>query len=172
MGVMKKYTVDDQTEVLPLAASAVRAAGMEGRIRLVPGDYYADELPGGADLAWVSAIVHQNSRAQNRALFQKVFAALIPGGTVLIRDVVMDGSRITPVMGAFFAVNMLVATPHGGTFTFDELQDDLASAGFADIRLRSKGQVMDSIIEAIRAVPPPIIEPKLLIPTDTDGGAM
>jgi precorrin-6B methylase 2 len=141
-------TIFDLPEVIPLAEDVLKAPGMAGRIRLAAGDFYKDELPRGADLAWVSAIVHQNSREQNRALFVKVFAALASGGKVLIRDVVMDESRTSPVMGASFAVNMLVGTPDGGTFTFNELKEDLASAGFIDISLLRKGAVMDSVVVA------------------------
>jgi hypothetical protein len=144
-----KATIFDLPEVIPLAEDVLKAApGMAGRIRLAPGDFYEDELPHGADLAWVSAIVHQNSREQNRALFMRVFAALVPGGKILIRDVVMDESRTAPVMGAFFAINMLVGTPRGGTFTFNELKEDLASAGFIDISLLRKGAGMDSVVGA------------------------
>jgi len=146
-----KATIFDLPEVIPLAAGVIHAPGMEGRIRLVAGDYLTDDLPGGADLAWVSAIVHQNSREQNRALFLKVFAALLPGGSVLVREVLVDESRTAPVSGAFFAVNMLVGTPRGGTFTFSELRDDLAAAGFVDIRLMRKGEAMDSVVAATRA---------------------
>jgi precorrin-6B methylase 2 len=121
-----KATIFDLPEIIPLAEDVLKAAGVAGCVRLVAGDFNMDELPPGADLAWVSAIVHQNSREQNRALFLKVFAALVPGGRILIRDVVMDESRTAPVMGAFFAVNMLVGTPRGGTFTFNELNEDLA----------------------------------------------
>ena len=56
------------------------AAGLAKRVKLVAGDFTRDRLPAGADLAWVSAIVHQNSRAQNRALFAKVYAALALAG--------------------------------------------------------------------------------------------
>ncbi len=143
-----KATIFDLPEVIPLAKDVLKAPGMACRIRLVAGDFCKDELPHGANLAWVSAIVHQNSREQNRALFLKVFAALASGGKVLIRDVVMDESRTSPVMGAFFAVNMLVGTPDGGTFTFNELKEDLASAGFIDISLVRKGAVMDSVVGA------------------------
>jgi hypothetical protein len=62
----------------------------------------------------------------------KVFTALVPGGRILNRDFVMDDTRTDPPAGAFFAVNMLVSTPGGGTFTFTELRDDLAAAGFVD----------------------------------------
>src|SRR5690606_1310431 len=52
-----------------------RFAGTEyaGRITFVPGDFYTDRLPAGADFAWVSAIIHQHSRQHNRQLFAKVF---------------------------------------------------------------------------------------------------
>jgi hypothetical protein len=146
-----KATIFDLPEVIPMAEDVIKAPGMKGRIRLVAGDYLTEDLPGGADLAWVSAIVHQHSREQNRTLFMKVFAALVPGGTILIREVVMDESRTTPIMGAFFAVNMLVGTPRGGTFTFDELREDLAAAGFVDVRLICKGEAMDSVVAATRA---------------------
>jgi hypothetical protein len=98
----------------------------------------------------VSAIVHQNSREQNRELFRKVFAALTPGGRILIRDIVMDESRTRPPMGAFFAVNMLVATAGGGTFTFNELRDDLAAAGFRGAALLRRGEAMDSVVSATK----------------------
>jgi len=143
-------TIFDLPEVIPMAAAVAKAPGMAGRIRLVAGDYETDELPAGADLAWVSAIVHQNSREQNRALFLKLFAALAPGGKILIREVVMDESRTAPAMGAFFAVNMLVGTQRGGTYTFGELREDLVSAGFTGVLLHRKGEMMDSIVAATR----------------------
>jgi len=98
------------------------------------------------DLAWVSAIVHQNSWAQNRKLFEKVFAALEPGGLILIRDIVMDATRTRPETGAMFAVNMLVNTSGGGTFTVNELRDDLSAAGFSKARLMLRGEAMDSVV--------------------------
>jgi len=141
-------TVFDQPDVIPMARRRMKNAGLTNRVRLVSGNFYRDTLPAGVDLAWVSAIVHQNSRAQNRALFAKVFAALNPGGRILIRDIVMAPSRTHPVGGALFAVNMLTATPAGGTFTLDELRKDLASAGFVTTRLLHRGEWMDSVVSA------------------------
>ena len=105
-------------------------------------------LPSGADLAWVSAIVHQNSRAQNRRLFANVFQALVPGGRISIRDVLMEESRIEPVAGALFAVNMLVATEGGGTFTFEELRKDLETASFVEAAVLRRDEGMNSIAVA------------------------
>jgi precorrin-6B methylase 2 len=145
-----RATIFDQPDVIPMAGRLMKQVGLSGRVRLVPGDYLRNALPDGADLVWVSAIVHQNSRAQNRAMFAKVFSALASGGRILIRDIVMDASRTRPAGGALFAVNMLVATPRGGTFTFDELQADLASAGFTKVKSLRRGEGMDSVICAAK----------------------
>jgi SAM-dependent methyltransferase len=138
----------DQPQVLPLARDRLARAGLADRVSLVAGDFDKDELPGGADFAWLSAIVHQNSRAQNRVLYRKIFSALTADGTLVIRDVVMDATKTRPVAGAVFAINMLVGTAGGGTFSFDEFQEDLTSAGFAQIELVHQGDAMDSLIRA------------------------
>ncbi len=144
-------TIFDLPHVLPQAKPRLEAAGVAERVKLVGGDFYTDELPAGADLAWVSAIVHQNSRQQNRALFTRVGRALTAGGRVLIRDIVMEESRIEPPGGAMFAVNMLAATEAGGTFTLSELEEDLASAGFVQVTLLNRDRWMNSVVSARKA---------------------
>ena len=141
-------TLFDLPHVIPMARRRLVSVGLAKRVRLVPGDFARDELPAGADLAWVSAIVHQNSRSQNRALFAKVFAALSVGGRIAIRDILMEEDRTRPVAGALFAVNMLAATAGGGTFTFDELREDLEAAGFAEVALARRDEAMNAIIVA------------------------
>jgi predicted O-methyltransferase YrrM len=143
-------TIFDLADVIPMARQRLADAGMAQRVTLAAGDFYGDPLPPGCDLAWISAIVHQNSREQNRALFAKAHAALTAGGAVLIRDIVMDESHVHPASGALFAINMLVATPLGGTYTFNELRDDLTAAGFAEVTLLRRGEGMDSIIRAVK----------------------
>jgi hypothetical protein len=144
-----RFTVYDRPEVLPIARKYVDAAGLIDRFDFVPGDFYSDRsLPSGSDLAWVSAIVHQNSRQQNRDLFEKVHSALNSGGRIMVRDVVMNGSRTSPPFGAMFAINMLVRTERGGTFTLSELTEDLEAAGFAHVELIRSATDMSSVVAA------------------------
>ena len=147
-----RATLFDLPDAIPIARRHIAIAGLQDRVDFVAGNFETDErLPGGADLAWVSAIVHQNSRRQNRELFAKIHAALVDGGRILIRDVVMDESRTLPPYGALFAVNMLVHTPAGGTFTFDELSEDLQSAGFTDATLLNPDEQMNAVVQARKA---------------------
>jgi predicted O-methyltransferase YrrM len=145
-----KATIFDLPGVVPFARARIAQAGLAGRVRLVEGDFYTDPLPGGADFAWVSAIIHQNSPAQNRDLYRKVHDALEPGGTIAIRDIVMDRTRTRPIGGAMFAVNMLAATPAGGTYTFEEIRQDLEESGFQDVTLWRQGEWMDSVVRAVK----------------------
>ncbi len=143
-------TLFDLPPVIRLARRRLTRSGFIDRVELVPGDFMTDPLPRGADLAWVSAIVHQNSREQNRVLFRKIADALVLGGRIAIRDIVMDESRTKPVAGALFAINMLVATQGGGTFTFTELHDDLTQAGFREPFLARSDEGMNAVVVATR----------------------
>ena len=145
-----RATLFDLPDAIPHAARRIAEAGFSSRVALVAGDFYSDPLPPGADFAWVSAIAHQNSRQQNRALFAKVRAALAAGGRIAIRDMVMAPSRTAPRAGALFALNMLVHTPGGGTFTLAEFAADLRSAGFGRAKLWHSDPGMNSVVVATK----------------------
>ena len=145
-----KATLFDTPQVIEMAREHLSRAGMLPRVTLVPGDFYRDEFPHGHDLSFVSAIIHQNGPEQNMDLFNKVFRSLQRGGRIVIRDHVMEPDKIRPRSGAIFAVNMLVGTPGGNTYTYEEIKTDLIQAGFTDVRLLRKGDQMDGLVEAIK----------------------
>ena len=98
----------------------------------------------------LSAIIHQNSPAQNRTLYEKCLGALEPGGSLVIRDILMDDTHTHPPGGALFAINMLVATEGGGTYSYEEIRRDLEAAGFVDAELIQRGVWMDGLVSARR----------------------
>lgn len=141
----------DLPGVLPMAEARLHSAGLRDRVTLVAGDFSRDELPGGCDLALLSAIVHQNSVEENIALLRKIHRALLPGGALIIRDHVMDDTRTKPPGGALFALNMLVSTRAGDTYTLEVLQGMLETANFQHVRLLRAGESMDGLVEAWKA---------------------
>jgi predicted O-methyltransferase YrrM len=143
-----KATIFDLPDAVEQARQRIGKTEFAGRINLVGGDFYTDELPHGADFAWVSAIIHQHDRQHNRELFDKIFRALAPGGRIAIRDIVMQPDRTQPRDGALFAVNMLVNTDTGGTFTLAEIASDLRAAGFADPEWVLRDEGMQSVVVA------------------------
>ncbi|MCP4259986.1 MAG: methyltransferase domain-containing protein [Planctomycetes bacterium] len=143
-----KATLFDLPPVISMAQKRIGEVGLDERVSLVPGDFYTDDLPDGADLAWLGAICHQNSREQNHVLFTNIHKVLKADGAVVIRDVVMDQSHTKPKSGALFAVNMLVNTEVGGTYSFDEYKQDLNKAGFGQVKLVHQDEFMNSLIRA------------------------
>ena len=137
----------DLPHVIPMARERFSASPFACRVEMRAGDFYTDDLPRGADLAWVSAIIHQNSPDQNRALYRRVAAALEPNGWIYIRDIVMESST-APVAGALFSVNMLSGTQGGKCYSLTEIQEDLLSAGFTDVQLVRRDEGMHSIVRA------------------------
>jgi SAM-dependent methyltransferase len=137
--------------VVPMARQNIVSEGLADRVTFVQGDFGNDELPGGCDLALLSAIIHQNGPPENIALYAKVHRALEPGGVLLIRDHIMDESRTKPPDGALFALNMLVNTSAGDTYTFAEVEQPLREVGFSSVRLLRSGERMDCLVEARKA---------------------
>ena len=146
-----RATLFDLPDAIEQANRRIAQSEFAGRVKLHAGDFYTDPLPAGADYAWLSAVVHQHSREDNRALFSKVYAALVPGGRIGIRDVVMQPDKVHPGEGALFAINMLVNTEAGGTYSFAELAADLEAAGFTEPELRVEDPAMNSVVEAVKS---------------------
>jgi len=117
---------------------------------LVAGDFYKDKLPTGHDLALLSAIIHQNSPEQNVELYRKIFSALQPEGRLVIRDHVMSSDHTRPTSGALFAVNMLVGTAGGRTYSFEDIKSSLESAGFIKVNLIQPDERMNGLVEGFK----------------------
>jgi hypothetical protein len=145
-----KATIFDLPEVIEMARERIADEGLLGRVAFSAGSFHQQELPTGHDLALVSAIIHSNSPEQNQDLYNKVFHSLNKGGRILVRDYVMEPDRTFPRDGAIFAINMLVGTSGGGTYTFDEIKTGLLKAGFTGVNLLRQGEHMDAVVEAFK----------------------
>lgn len=145
-----KATLFDLPSVIKIAQTRLADTDLIDRITFVAGDFYKDELPTGHDLALLSAIIHQNSPEQNIDLYHKIYRALQPGGRLVIRDHVMSPDHTQPISGAFFAVNMLVATSEGNTYSFEEIKASLESAGFTKINLIQPDEQMNGLVEGFK----------------------
>ena len=129
-------TVFDLPQVVPLTREYIEEAGLTDRVDTRAGDFLTDDLGSGYDLIYLSAIVHSLSPDECRFLFRKCVDALEPGGRVVLQDWVMSEDRIEPAEGALFAINMLVNTRSGDSYTERELHSWLSEAGLVDMATR------------------------------------
>lgn len=122
--------------VCPIAAGKIAAAGLASRIGTVAGDFRSDPaLPSGFDVALLSQILHCQGEDANRALLDKVHAALTPGGAVLICELLLNEERTGPRAAALMGMNMLVGHFGGQNYTESEYRCWLEGAGFTDVRV-------------------------------------
>jgi len=143
-------TIFDLPPAIEEARKRMAGTEYEPRVRLVAGNFDVDNLPAGSDFAWVSAIIHQFDRNHARALYRNIHRALEPGGTIAVRDFVMQPGRTRPFDGAMFAINMLTATPNGMCYTYDEIRGDLEAAGFTHVRYAVPSDTMSAIVTAVK----------------------
>lgn len=130
-----KATIFDLPQVVELSKAYVAKEGVADAIDFKTGDYTTvTGFGSGYDLAFLCAIVHINSPQVNRELVRKCYAALNPGGRLVIQDFVLDDSRTRPAPGAIFALNMLVNTPEGDAYTESEIKSWMVEAGFSGIQ--------------------------------------
>lgn len=127
-------TVFDLAEVIEETRMYANEAGLGHRMNYLAGDYHKDPFGEGYDLIFMSAIVHINSSEENVRLVAKCAEALNPGGMIVIQDHVMAPDRTTPAAGAFFALNMLVSTERGDTYTGQEIISWMEQAGLSNFQ--------------------------------------
>lgn len=128
-----RAVVFDLPQVVPLTLEYIRNAGLEDRISVRAGDYTADDLGGGFDLALLFSILHIHRAEVNQVQLRKVHRALRTGGRIAVQDFFTSPDHTSPLPAALFALNMLVGTPAGRTYSESEVRHWLEAVGFHSI---------------------------------------
>ncbi len=125
-------TILDLPEAIGHAAPILAAEGMGDRIQHRAGDALVDSFGEGAyDFILISNLVHHFSDLQNRDLAARAARALVPGGMLVIQDVIRprspdSGDQVGQVLNLFFAL-----TSTSGTWAVAEIQQWLRGAKLA-----------------------------------------
>jgi SAM-dependent methyltransferase len=120
-----RVTVFDRPEVIELMQEQLRAGGIE----TAAGDMNEALPEGPFDAVYYGNTSHMYGPQENRRLFARMRRSLAPGGLLAIREFVRGMSEDA----ALFAVNMLVLTTGGGTYTREEYEGWLTGAGFEGV---------------------------------------
>ncbi|HTV14797.1 MAG TPA: methyltransferase [Acidobacteriaceae bacterium] len=127
-------TAVDWPEVIPVTKKSVGRFGLSDRFSFIEGDLHDAAFGSGYQLATLGHILHSEGEARSRELLAKTHAALASGGTIAIQEFLVNPERTGPLNGLFFAVNMLVNTQTGNTWSFEEIAAWLEEAGFVNPR--------------------------------------
>jgi 3-hydroxy-5-methyl-1-naphthoate 3-O-methyltransferase len=127
-------TAVDWPGVIPVTQKTVARFGLTEQFSFVEGDLMEADFGSGYDLATLGHILHSEGIERSQALLAKTYAALAPGGVIAIAEFLVNADRTGPIGGLFFAVNMLVNTDCGDTYSFEEISSWLTEAGFTNPR--------------------------------------
>jgi hypothetical protein len=117
-----------------LHAVAVEVGPGKRRISVQPGDMWHDAFPA-ADVHFYSDIFHDWPPERCRALAQKSFTALEPGGRIVLHEMIYNDRRTGPAPVAAYNTAMLLWTT-GQQYARRELTSMLTAAGFRNIEVR------------------------------------
>lgn len=120
--------------VLAVTEQYATRFGLTDRFRYISGDLRTVDFGEGYDIATLGHILHSEGAEWSKALIGKVFDSLAPCGQIVIAEMVPNEDRKGPAFPLIFAVNMLINTDEGDTFTFKEISAWLTDAGFRDVR--------------------------------------
>lgn len=138
--------VFDLPDILPLTQSYVKQSGYGDRIRFAGGDFLVNDYGEDFDVVFMSNVIHSNGPDDVQNMFARAFKALNPGGQLVVHDFMPNDARTAPPWAVTFALNMLVHTENGDTFTVSEIKEWMDNAGFAGLEHKDTGMNSDLVI--------------------------
>lgn len=132
--------VYDFPAVVKVSNEFISKSKAASRVKTQAGDFNRDDLPKGFDCILLAHILHGEGEEGSRNLLKKCYDILEPSGKIIIIDFLLDEDKNGPLFPALFALNMLVETAHGNTFSAQEINLFLRDSGFdiGEIKLLDK----------------------------------
>src|SRR5207248_986375 len=117
-----EVTAVDWPGMIPTTKRITQKFGVGNQFRFIEGDIGTADFGSGYDAVTLGHILHSEGEKRSRSLLQKVSRVLKPGGTIAIADWLVNDQRTEPLPNLMFAVQMLVNTDEGDTFSFNEIK--------------------------------------------------
>lgn len=138
----------DLPAVAERARARLAAEGLSARATAHGGDFHADPLPPGADIATLVRVIHDHDDAEALGILRRVRAALPAGGRLLLAEPMSGTPGAEPVGEAYFGFYLL-AMGRGRPRRMEELREMLGEAGFRRSRpLRTRTPMITSLLLA------------------------
>lgn len=129
-----RVTAVDWAGMIPTTKRITQQFGVGDCFNYVESDLLEANFSSGYDIATLGHILHSEGEERSRKLLKKTFRALKSGGTIAIAEWLVNDDRTKPLPALMFAVQMLVNTEKGDTFSFEEIKNWLEEAGFKKVR--------------------------------------
>jgi len=119
----------DLPPVAPHAQRHIDASAMNERIKVVAGDFFADELPK-ADVITMGNILHDWNLDKKKVLIRKAYDAIPEGGAFIAIENVIDDARRKNLFGLLMSLNMLIELGDAFDYTGADFRAWCSEVGF------------------------------------------
>ena len=141
-----EVTAVDWPAVLEVAKENAANAGVSDRYHTNPGSAFDVDYGTGFDVVLLTNFLHHFDKPTCEMLLGKVRSALADGGRAVALEFVPNDDRISPPQAAGFAMQMLGGTPSGDAYTFAELKEMAANAGFARSEMHELPPTIERVV--------------------------
>jgi ubiquinone/menaquinone biosynthesis C-methylase UbiE len=124
--------VFDLPEVVEIAREVIERHGVSDRVTVAPGDYHADDFPGGFDVALVSNVLHQEDRDSCARILSQAHRAVEPGGLGVVHAMFLNERGDGPLWPALHNLLMLLVYRGGRAYSVGETFEMLRAAEFTE----------------------------------------
>jgi predicted O-methyltransferase YrrM len=124
----------DLPVVAPIAERMLAAAGVDGRVTVASGDFFAEPLPR-ADVITMGLILHDWDLDRKKHLIRSAYDALPDGGAFIAIEHLIDDARRENAFGLLMSLNMLVEFGDAFDFTGADFAAWCREAGFRDVEI-------------------------------------
>jgi hypothetical protein len=119
----------DLPPIGPIFNAYVNNHGLSQRLRFYPGDFMVNALPC-ADVLVMGRVLHNWDLPTKKMLLAKAYAALPPGGALIVYERLIDDDRKESKAGLLGSLNMLVMTDGGFDYSAAECFGWMKESGF------------------------------------------
>lgn len=136
----------DWQAVLEVAKENATSAGVSDRYDTIAGSAFEAEFGTGYNVVLLTNFLHHFDKPTCEALLRKVYASLEPGGRAVTFEFVPNEDRVSPPVAATFSMMMLGSTPSGDAYTFSELEQMFANAGFTSSEIHALPPTFQQVV--------------------------
>lgn len=126
----------ERPPVNQIATTMIRKRGYADRVGVISGDMFSTALPPGFDVHLFSNVLHDWDTDKVRPLLRASYAALPPGGLLIVHDAHLNAEKTGPLPVAKYSA-LLMSVTEGKCYSTAEMESLLGAAGFRDFHFET-----------------------------------
>lgn len=137
VGARHEHLTFNTFDLPPVARHAqkqIDAAGMTERIKVVSGDFFAEDLPK-ASVVTMGNVLHDWNLEKKKTLIKKAYDALPDGGAFIAIENLIDDARRENAFGLLMSLNMLIEVGDAFDYTGADFREWCSEMGFKSFEI-------------------------------------